>query len=163
MAGLGPEQSGEQLLSYTRGLIKLRNEHPVFRRPKFFQGRKIRGQDVKDIMWFNPGGTEMNDEEWNSGFVRCLGMLLSGKAIDVRDEQGEPIVDDTFLVLFNAHHGRRSSSCRAGWTCVGGCWWTRARTRDSSSPCARTRPGRRSNCWTVRCACCGWSKARKVR
>ena len=98
-------KASEQLLSYTRGMIKLRNDHPVFRRPKFFQGRKIRGQDVKDIMWFNPGGTEMTDEEWNAGFVRCLGMLLSGKAIDVRDEQGEPIVDDTFLVLFNAHHG----------------------------------------------------------
>ena len=98
-------KASEQLLSFTRGIIKLRNDHPVFRRPKFFQGRKIRGQDVKDIMWFNPGGTEMNDEEWNAGFVRCLGMLLSGKAIDVRDEQGEPIVDDTFLVLFNAHHG----------------------------------------------------------
>ncbi len=76
----------------------------MFRRPKFFQGRKIRGQEVKDIMWFNPGGTEMTDEEWNSHFVRCLGMLLSGKTIDVRDEHGEPIVDDTFLVLFNAHH-----------------------------------------------------------
>ncbi len=98
-------KASEQLLSYTRGIIKLRNDHPVFRRPKFFQGRKIRGQDVKDIMWFNPGGTEMTDDEWNSGFVRCLGMLLSGKAIDVRDEHGEPIVDDTFLVLFNAHFG----------------------------------------------------------
>ena len=76
----------------------------MFRRPKFFQGRKIRGQDVKDIMWFNPGGTEMNDEEWNSGFVRCVGMLLSGKTMDVRDERGEPIVDETFLVLFNANH-----------------------------------------------------------
>ncbi len=98
-------KSSEQLLSYTRGLIKIRMDHPVFRRPKFFQGRKIRGQEVKDIMWFNPGGSEMTDDEWNSSFVRCLGMLLSGKAIDVRDEHGEPIVDDTFLVLFNAHHG----------------------------------------------------------
>jgi isoamylase len=101
------DKAGEALLSFTRQLIKLRSEHPVFRRPKFFQGRKIRGQEVKDIMWFNPGGTEMNDEEWNSHFVRCLGMLLSGKTIDVRDEKGEPIVDDTFLVLFNAHHESR--------------------------------------------------------
>ena len=98
------DKPAQQLLSYTQGLIKLRKDHPVFRRPKFFQGRKIRGQEVKDIMWFNPGGTEMNDDEWNAGFVHCLGMLLSGKTIDVRDEQGEPIVDDTFLVLFNASH-----------------------------------------------------------
>ncbi len=98
------DKSAEQLLWFTQHLIKLRHGHPVFRRPKFFQGRKIRGQDVKDIMWFNPGGTEMSDEEWNSGFVRCVGMLLSGKTMDVRDEKGEPIVDETFLVLFNANH-----------------------------------------------------------
>ncbi len=98
------DKPAEQLLWYTQHLIKLRHGHPVFRRPKFFQGRKIRGQDVKDIMWFNPGGTEMSDDEWNSGFVRCLGMLLSGKTMDVRDEHGEPIVDETFLVLFNANH-----------------------------------------------------------
>jgi isoamylase len=101
------DKASEMLLSYTRRLIKLRTDHPVFRRPKFFQGRKIRGQDVKDIMWFNPGGTEMTDDEWSSHFVRCLGMLLSGKTIDVRDEHGEPIVDDTFMVLFNAHHEAR--------------------------------------------------------
>ncbi len=94
-------------LEYTRGLIKMRNEHPVFRRPKFFQGRRIRGQEVKDIMWFNPGGTEMTDEEWTSHFVRCLGMLLSGRTMDVRNEHGEPIVDETFLLLFNAHHESR--------------------------------------------------------
>ncbi len=98
------DQGAQSLLSFTRGLIQFRAEHPVLRRPKFFQGRKIRGQEVKDIMWFNPGGTEMTDEEWNSHFVRCLGMLLSGKTIDVRDERGEPIIDDTLLVLFNAHH-----------------------------------------------------------
>ncbi len=102
--GWDRDEPKQQLLSYTQKLIKLRADHPVFRRPKFFQGRKIRGSDVKDIMWFNPGGTEMNDDEWNSGFVKCLGMLLSGKTMDVRDEQGEPIVDDTFLILFNANH-----------------------------------------------------------
>ena len=98
------DKRGELLQGYTRELIKLRHAHPIFRRPKFFQGRKIRGQDVKDIMWFHTDGTEMSDEQWGSSFVRCLGMLLSGKTMDVRDERGEPIVDDTFLLLFNAHH-----------------------------------------------------------
>jgi isoamylase len=101
------DKTAEIQLEYTRGLIKLRHKHPVFRRPKFFQGRRIRGQEVKDIMWFNPGGTEMTDDEWNSHFVRCLGMLLSGKTMDVRNEQGEPIIDETFLLLFNAHHESR--------------------------------------------------------
>ena len=55
-------------------------------------------------MWFNPGGNEMSDEEWSSPFVRCLAMLLSGDTIDVLSFEGEPIRDQTFLLLINAHH-----------------------------------------------------------
>nr|MBA2743688.1 hypothetical protein [Chthoniobacterales bacterium] len=73
-------------------------------RPKFFQGRRIRGSEIKDVMWFNPGGNEMSDEEWSSPFVRCLGMLLSGDTIDVLSFEGEPIRDQTFLLLINAHY-----------------------------------------------------------
>jgi len=92
------------LLEFTKGLIRLRREHPVFRRPKFFQGRRIRGSEIRDVMWFNPGGAEMTEEEWNSPSVRCLGMLLSGDTIDVQNFEGEPIRDNTFLLLINAHH-----------------------------------------------------------
>ena len=94
----------KSLLDFTKKLIQLRHDHPVFRRPKFFQGRRIRGSEIRDVMWFNPGGNEMTDEEWNSPFVRCLGMLLSGDTIDVQNFEGEPIRDDTFLLLINAHH-----------------------------------------------------------
>ena len=90
-------------LEFTKKLIQLRHDHPVFRRPKFFQGRRIRGSEIKDVMWFNPGGNEMSDEEWASPFVRCLGMLLSGDTIDVMTFEGEPIRDETFLFLINAH------------------------------------------------------------
>ncbi len=92
------------LLDFTRELIRFRREHPVFRRPKFFQGRRIRGSEIRDVMWFNPGGNEMTDDEWNSPFVRCLGMLLSGDTIDVQTFEGEPIRDNSFLLLINAHH-----------------------------------------------------------
>jgi glycogen operon protein len=93
-----------QLLEFTRNLIRLRKDHPVFRRPKFFQGRRIRGSEIRDVMWFNPGGSEMSEEEWTSPFVRCLGILLSGDTIDVLNFEGEPIRDDTFLLLINAHY-----------------------------------------------------------
>jgi glycogen operon protein len=93
-----------QFQEFTSRIIRFRHDHPVFRRPKFFQGRRIRGTDIKDIMWINTDGTEMTDEDWNSAYVRCLGMLLGGDTFDVRDPHGEPIRDDTFLVLFNAHH-----------------------------------------------------------
>jgi isoamylase len=89
---------------FTRRLIEFRKEHPVFRRPKYFLGRRIRGSDVKDIMWFDPAGAEMNEEAWKAGFAKCIGMLVSGSTIDVRDAQGVPIHDDTFLLLCNAHH-----------------------------------------------------------
>ncbi|MDP9186937.1 MAG: glycogen debranching protein GlgX, partial [Verrucomicrobiota bacterium] len=93
-----------RLFEFTRKLIQLRREHAVFRRPKFFQGRRVRGGEIKDVMWFNPGGNEMSDEEWSSPFVRCLGMLVSGDAVDLVNEHGEPIRDDTFLLVINAHH-----------------------------------------------------------
>ena len=92
-----------RLFEFTRRLIHLRKEHPVFRRPKFFQGRRIRGSEIKDVMWFNPGGNEMSEEEWASPFVRCLGMLLSGDTADVVNFEREPIHDDTFLLLINSH------------------------------------------------------------
>jgi isoamylase len=98
------DEKQNQLLEFTRRLIQLRRDHPVFRRPKFFRGRRIRESEIKDVMWFNPGGEEMSEEEWNSPFVRCLGMLLSGDAADVLNFQGEPVRDDTFLLLINAHH-----------------------------------------------------------
>ena len=93
-----------RLLEFTRKLAQLRREHAVFRRPKFFQGRRVRGGEIKDVMWFNPGGNEMSDEEWSSPFVRCLGMLISGDAVDLLDAHGESVRDDTFLLLINAHH-----------------------------------------------------------
>ena len=98
----GPEE--KELLEFTAGLIHLRRRHPIFRRPKFFQGRRIRGSDIRDIMWFTPGGNEMTDEEWNFSFVRCLTMLLSGDTMDVRTPRGEPIQDASFMLMLNAHY-----------------------------------------------------------
>ncbi|MEY2527507.1 MAG: isoamylase [Verrucomicrobiota bacterium] len=97
------DEKQTQLREFTRGLIQLRKDHPVFRRPKFLQGRRIRGSEIRDVMWFNPGGNEMSDEEWASPFVRCLGMLLSGDTADVVSFEGEPVRDDTFLLLINSH------------------------------------------------------------
>ena len=98
------DPESKRLLEFTRRLILLRHDHPIFRRPKFFQGRRIRGSDVKDVMWFSPAGPEMTDEEWNMNYVRSIGLFLSGRTMDVRDEQGRLIEDDSFLLLLNAHH-----------------------------------------------------------
>jgi glycogen operon protein len=92
------------LLAFTRGLIQLRREHPVLRRRQFFFGRRIRGSEVKDLAWFRPDGKEMTEESWQDPLARCIGLRLAGDAIEEVDAQGEPITDDTLLILLNAHH-----------------------------------------------------------
>ena len=99
-----PQQS---LLAFTRNLIALRQKHPVFRRRRFFQGRRIRGAEVKDLSWIRPDGKEMTDDDWAQGYVRCLGVRLAGHAIEEKDPKGRPLLDDTFLLLINAHHEPR--------------------------------------------------------
>ncbi len=99
---LGDEQ--KLLLEFVRKLTRIFQEQPVLHRRKFFQGRAIRGSDIKDISWFEPSGQEMSDEAWNAGFVKCLGVRLAGNLIGDLNERGEPIVGDTLLVLLNAHH-----------------------------------------------------------
>ncbi|VAW73014.1 Limit dextrin alpha-1,6-maltotetraose-hydrolase, partial [hydrothermal vent metagenome] len=85
-------------------LIQLRNTHPAFRRRLYFQGRHIKGANVKDICWLRPDGGEMTDKEWTHSHARCLGLLLHGDAIDEQDERGRAIHDDTFLLILNAHY-----------------------------------------------------------
>jgi glycogen operon protein len=92
------------LLTFTKQLIVFRRDHPIFRRPKFFTGRKVRRDEFRDLLWVNPSGTAMQAEEWSNGFSRCLGAILNGEAGDIHDAEGRPIHDDTFMILFNAHH-----------------------------------------------------------
>jgi len=91
-------------LDFTRRMIRLRRGNPVLHRRRFFLGRRIRGGDVKDIAWLEPTGREMDDAAWGRGFVRCLGMRLEGVAMAETDENGEPVLGETLLVLLNAHH-----------------------------------------------------------
>src|SRR5271166_6540738 len=98
---LAPDQ--RELLEFVRGLIKLRTQNPVFRRRQFFQGRPIHGLNVKDLYWLTPAGTEMSDQDWNTGCARCLGTGLLGNQIDETNVQGERIVSASFLILLNAN------------------------------------------------------------
>jgi len=98
------ERPRRELLSFTKFLIQTFHRHPVLRRRKFFQGRRIRGSEVKDLTWFRPDGKEMSDEDWNNDFARGLGLRLAGDAIEEVDTRGNRIVDDTLLILLNAHH-----------------------------------------------------------
>jgi glycogen operon protein len=98
------ENADDRLLQFTRRLIRLRARHPVFCRRRWFQGRDPHGTGVGDIGWFTPAGSEMSAENWQAGFAKSLGVFLNGSAIPTSDERGERVVDESFYVMFNAHH-----------------------------------------------------------
>ena len=92
------------LLEFTRRLIQLRHDHPVLRRRRWFTGESIRGSESDQIAWFHPDGEEMTDDDWSVGYAKAVGLFLNGDAIPWPGRRGEPVVDDRFLLLFNAHH-----------------------------------------------------------
>lgn len=98
------QSADKDLLEFTRQLIRFRKDHTVFHRRRWFQGRPIHGAHVTDIGWFTPDGAEMAEEHWNEGFSKAMGIFLNGEAIQSPDARGERVVDDSFYVLFNAHH-----------------------------------------------------------
>ncbi|AEI12022.1 glycogen debranching protein GlgX [Cellulomonas gilvus] len=91
------------LLEFTRRVIRLRNEHPVFRRRRFFAGAPEHGgeSELRDIAWLSPSGEHMSDDEWNNSMARAVAVFLNGDAIAEPDMRGEQVVDDSFLILFN--------------------------------------------------------------
>jgi isoamylase len=92
------------MLEFTRKLISLRKSHAVFRRRKFFQGRPIHGTGIKDIMWLRPDGLEMTDNDWDSDWTRCVGVLVSGEDTQEFNEDGSELSDDDFLMILNSNH-----------------------------------------------------------
>jgi isoamylase len=103
------DERRRRLREFTCKIIRLRLEHPNLHRRKFFQDREIRRRRdgtlvlvEKDADWFNPNGNEVTDEEWNAGWTRAIALLLNGFTLQTTDENGQWIVDDSFLLLINA-------------------------------------------------------------
>jgi glycogen operon protein len=92
------------LLDYTCELIKLRREHPVFRRRRWFRGESQEGA-LPDIAWFKADGAEMSEQDWNEWFAKSFMMFLNGDALRFRGRTRR-LRDDSFLLLFNAHSDR---------------------------------------------------------
>jgi isoamylase len=94
----------QDLLEFTRFLIRLRKQHPLFRRRGWFQGQAIRGKEVTDIGWLTPDGEEMSEEDWRTSYAKALGVFLNGKALLSPSTRGDPVTDCSFYALFNAHY-----------------------------------------------------------
>ena len=102
------EHADQNLIEFTAAVVRLRKEHPTFRRVRYFDGRPVargKGAPMPDIVWLNPGGTEMTPEDWGTGFGKAVGVWLNGQGIAGRGRRGERITDANFLMLFNAHWG----------------------------------------------------------
>jgi len=98
------KDADQDLLEFTRQIIRLRKEHPTFSRRRWFQGQPIKGAGVHDIAWFLHDGTEMSEDHWNEDFAKSLGIFLYGKGLHSVGSKGEQITDDSFYIIFNAHY-----------------------------------------------------------
>ncbi|WP_024288115.1 glycogen debranching protein GlgX [Cellulomonas sp. KRMCY2] len=112
-------------LDFTRALVHLRRDHPVLRRRRFFFGSADHGgeSELGDIAWFNTAGQHMSDGDWREGHARAVTVFLNGEAIAEPDDRGDPVVDDSFLVLYNADKDPVSFTLPPAefgdvWTCV---------------------------------------------
>lgn len=94
----------QDLLHFTRKVIKLRKDHPVLRRRRFFYGDAAHGGESKlqEIGWLRPSGEHMRDEDWTAWYARSLMVYVNGHAISEPNLHGEKIVDKSFLLLVNA-------------------------------------------------------------
>ena len=110
----GPDDD-RSFLEFTRSMVWLRRDHPVFRRRRFFHGRPAEGtHDLSDIAWFTPDGEEMTQQDWQAAYARSLTVFLNGRAITEPGPRGERITDDSFLLLFNAGPDETAFTVPAG-------------------------------------------------
>ena len=96
------DDADQQLLEFTQRLIEFRHDHPVLRRKTFFGGEPD-DQGLPDVFWFRPDGRRMARRDWDvpGGPV---GVFLNGDAIRSTTARGEPVRDDSLILLFNARH-----------------------------------------------------------
>jgi glycogen operon protein len=123
------ENVDAELFAFVARIIRFRKEHPNFRRRRWFAGRPMHGSEAGDVGWFKPDGNVMTDQDWQTGYARSLGVFLNGDAIQTPDTRGEPITDDSFYLLFNAHYESITFKLP---TCPWGDRWTRV--IDTSEP-----------------------------
>ena len=93
----------QELLAFTQRLIAFRHAHPAFRRRRWFQGVAIHGAKCKDIAWFTHMGEQMGEEHWDEWFAKSLGIFINGDTIPNPNTRGEPVTDNSFYLIFNAH------------------------------------------------------------
>jgi glycogen operon protein len=96
------DERSQRLLDFTRRCIAIRHAQPVLQRRNFFQGANLADSRFRDLVWFHPGGRELEKADWDNAELRCVGLFLGGDAIGARGPKGTKVVGDTLLAYFNA-------------------------------------------------------------
>ena len=130
LSWVGWKEIDDDLLAFTRSLLRLRAEHPVFRRRRFFTGETA-PNGLPDIAWLRQDATMMDADDWKHNFLRPLAVFLNGGAITEPGPRGEEISDDSFLLLFNPSHENAAMTLPDGPN--GGSWQL---VLDTSGPVA---------------------------
>ncbi|MEW6581435.1 MAG: glycogen debranching protein GlgX [Actinomycetota bacterium] len=100
--GWDVDERGERLRAFVKRLIRLRRDHPVFRRRQFFTGGEVMGSGLRDIWWFRADGHQMSRRDWSQGDLRAIAVFLNGEEIPDLTGRGERQIDDSFILLMNA-------------------------------------------------------------
>ena len=104
----------EDLLEWTRTLLAVRRNHPVFRHRHFLVGRPAYPGGLKDLAWLRPDGAELDDGDWFSPATTTLGMCLAGDGLRARTWEGRRMVDESFLLVLHSPTGPAAGGAGAG-------------------------------------------------
>lgn len=107
------DAADDDLVDFTARLVALRRDHPVFRRRHFLVGGFGDNGDY-DVAWLTRTGTAMRQPDWHAPGVKSLQVVFNGQAIARRGDRGEPVEDDTYLWLINAHGDGRTFTLANG-------------------------------------------------
>ncbi len=93
----------KSLFDFTKRIISIRKEHAILHPRRYFKNRRIQGEGILDIRWLNTDGIDMSQEEWDTSFIRVMGMLLNGELMKEVDESGRKISEEILLILVNSY------------------------------------------------------------
>ena len=100
------DKGRKELLAFVSKLIHLRLDHPVLHRRRFFTGREP-GDDsnmIPQVEWFDHTGSIMDMDDWQNTHAFSMMIYLNGSDIPEVDWYGNRMVDNDFILIFNAHY-----------------------------------------------------------
>lgn len=100
------DKGRKELLAFVSKLIHLRLDHPVLHRRRFFTGREP-GDDsntIPQVEWFDHTGSIMDMDDWQNTHAFSMMIYLNGSDIPEVDWHGNRMVDNDFILIFNAHY-----------------------------------------------------------